>query len=113
MHSDTTDVLETWDNDGFLIGLRQATEISEYQNGLCFNCQKEGHCWCQCKECLSPELQQLADKQNKEREECQKKALNPQGGMGVKGGHTPTPLAEVNPATSQAPGAPPSKWPIY
>ena len=34
------DFLETWYNNGFLIGLQQATEISEYQNGWCFNCQK-------------------------------------------------------------------------
>ena len=74
------DALETWYNDGFLIGLRQATEISEYRNGRCFNCQKEGHRWRQCKEPLSLELQELADKQDKECEEHKQKVLNPQGG---------------------------------
>ena len=103
---DTMDALESWYNDGFLIGLRQATEISEFWSGRCFNCQKEGHHWHQCKELLSPELQKLSDKQDKEREEQKKNSLNPQGGMGVKGGHAPTPLAGANLAVPQVPGAP-------
>ena len=74
---DTLDTLESWYNDGFLIGLRQAAEISEHRHGRCFNCQKEGHCWCQCKETLSPELQELFDRQDREQEERKKKALNP------------------------------------
>ena len=41
--TNTLDALETWYNDGFLIGLRQAAEVSELQHGRCFNCQKEGH----------------------------------------------------------------------
>ena len=57
----TVDALETWYNDGFLIGLCQAAEISEHRSGRCFNCQKEGHHWRQCKEILSPELQELSD----------------------------------------------------
>ena len=48
--NDTLDALETWYNDGFLIGLHQATEVSELRHGRCFNCQKEGHHWRQCKE---------------------------------------------------------------
>ena len=82
MLDDTMDTLESWYNDGFLIGLRQAAEL------------------------LSLELQELSDNQDKEREERKKKALNPQGGMGVKGGHIPTPLMAANPAVPQAPGAP-------
>ena len=39
----TLDALETWYNDGFLIGLHQAAEVSELRHGHCFNCQKEGH----------------------------------------------------------------------
>ena len=58
---DTVDALEMWYNDGFLIGLCQPTEISEHRSGRCFNCQKEGHRWCQCKEILSPELQELSN----------------------------------------------------
>ena len=100
------DALESWYNDGFLIGLRQAAEISKYRSGHCFSCQKEGHHWRQCKELISPELEELSDKQDKEQEEWRKKALNPQGGVGVKGGHTPTPLVGVNPAAPQVPGAP-------
>ena len=103
---DTMDALESWYNDGFLISLRQAATISESQSGRCFNCQKEGHYWRQCKETLSPELQELSDQQDREQEEWKKRSLNPKGGMGVKGGHTPTPLAEANPALPQAPGAP-------
>ena len=102
----TMDALESWYNDRFLIGLRQATEISEDRNGHCFNCQKEGHHWRQCKEPLSPELQDLSDKQDREREERQKKALNPQGGMGMKRGHAPTPLVGVSLAPPQTPDAP-------
>ena len=64
--NNTADTLESWYNNGFLIGLQQAAEIGEYRSGHCFNCQKEGHCWHQCKEPLSPELQELVDKQDKE-----------------------------------------------
>ena len=81
---DMMDALESWYNDGFLIGLRQATEISKYWIGHCFNCQKEGHCWHQCKEPLSLELQELSDKQDKEQDEWKKKALNPRG-LGSEG----------------------------
>ena len=65
--NETLDALETWYNDGFLIGLRQATEVSELRqhSGCCFNCQKEGHCWHQCKEPLSPELQEVSDQQDR------------------------------------------------
>ena len=73
----TLDALEMWYNDGFLIGLCQAAEISKHRSGRCFNCQKEGHRWCQCKEVLSSELQELSDRHNREREERKKKALNP------------------------------------
>ena len=100
------DALESWYNDGFLIGLRQAAVIRESWSGHCFNCQKEGHYWHQCKETLSLELQELSDKQDREQEERKKRSLNPKGGMGVKGGHAPTPLAGANPALPQAPGAP-------
>ena len=74
---DTVDTLEMWYNDGFLIGLRQAAEISKHRSGCCFNCQKEGHCWCQCKETLSLELQELSDRQDREWDKRKKKALNP------------------------------------
>ena len=41
--TDTLDALETWYNDGFLIGLCQAAKVSKLRHGRCFNCQKEGH----------------------------------------------------------------------
>ena len=104
--NDTLDTLETWYNDGFLIGLRQATEVSELRHGCCFNCQKEGHRWHQCKEPLFPELQEVSDQQDREREDRKKRALNPRGGMGMKGGHTSIPLARVSLALPQAPSRP-------
>ena len=102
----TVDALETWYNDGFLIGLCQAAEISKHRSGRCFNCQKDGHHWHQCKEILSLELQELSDQQDREPEERKKKALNPRGGMGMKGGHTPTLLAGISLAPPQAPNIP-------
>ena len=108
--NDTVDALETWYNDGFLVGLQQAAEISKYLSSHCFNCQKESHRWHQYKETLSPELQELSDKQDREQEERKKKTLNPQGGVGVKGGHALTLLAGVNPVAPPAPrGPPPSR----
>ena len=104
--NDTPDALETWYNNGFLIGLRQAAEVSEHRHGCCFNCQKEGHHWHQCKEPLSPELQEVSNQQDREREDRKKRALNPRGGMGMKGGHTPILLAGASPALSQVPGTP-------
>ena len=103
---DTEDALKMWYNDGFLIGLCQAAEISKHRSGRCFNCQKEGHHWCQCKETLSLEFQELSDQQDREWEERKKKALNPRGGVGMKGGHTPTPSVGVSQAPPQAPGTP-------
>ena len=102
--TDTLDALETWYNDGFLIGLCQAAEVSELSHGCCSNCQKEGHPWHQCKEPLSPELQEVSDQQDRECEDRKKRTLNPRGGMGMKGGHTPILLAGVSPAPPQAPG---------
>ena len=99
--SDTMDAPESWYNDGFLIGLRQATEISEYRSGRCFNCQKEGHHWRQCKEPLSLELQELSDKQDKESDEWKKKALNPRG-CGSEG--RPHPYTASGSQTGSAPG---------
>ena len=104
--TDTLDTLKTWYNDGFLIGLCQATKVSKLRHGRCFNCQKECHRWCQCKEPLSPELQEVSDQQDREREDRKKRALNPRGGMGMKGGHDPIPLAGVNLVLPQAPGVP-------
>ena len=104
--TDTLDTLETWYNDGFLIGLCQAAKVSELRHGRCFNCQKEGHRWCQCKEPLSPELQEVSDQQDREHEDRKKRALNPRGGMGMEGGHAPIPLVGVSPAPPQAPGVP-------
>ena len=75
------DILERWYSDGFLIRLRQATEISEYCNGKCFNCKKEGHHWHQCQEPLSLELQELAEKHDKEHKECEQRALNHWGAL--------------------------------
>ena len=49
-----------------LISLRQTAAISESRSGHCFNCQKEGHYWRQCKETLSLELQELSDQQDRE-----------------------------------------------
>ena len=102
----TMDALESCYNDGFLISLWQAAAISKSRSGHCFNCQKEGHYWHQCKKTLSPELQELSDQQDREREEQKKRSLNPKEGVGAKGGHAPTPLVEANPAPSQVPGAP-------
>ena len=104
--NDTLDTLETWYNDGFLIGLCQAVEVSELRHGRCFNCQKEGHRWRQCKESLSPELQEVSDQQDREREDRKKRSLNPQGGVGMKGGHTPIPLVGASPVLPQVPGTP-------
>ena len=104
--NDTLDALETWYNNRFLIGLRQAAKVSELRHGRCFNCQKEGHHWHQCKEPLSQELQEVSDQQDREREDWKKRSLNPRGGMGTKGGHAPIPLVGASPALPQVPSAP-------
>ena len=104
--TDTLDALESWYNDGFLIGLRQAAKVSKLRHRCCFNCQKEDHHWRQCKEPLSPELQEVSDQQDREREDRKKRALNPRRGVGMKGGHAPIPLAGVSLALPQVPGAP-------
>ena len=104
--NDTLDALETWYNDGFLIGLCQAAEVSELRHRRCFNCQREGHRWHQCKEPLSPELQEVSDQQDREHEDRKKRSLNPRGGVGTKGGHAPISLAGASPVPPQAPSTP-------
>ena len=104
--ADTVDALETWYNDGFLIGMCQAAEINKHRHGVCFNCQKEGHDWRQCKEVLSPELQELSNRQDREREEKKRKTLNPRGGVGMKGGHTPVTLVGISSAPDATRGGP-------
>ena len=111
--TDTMDTLETWYNDRFLIGLHQAAEVSELRHGCCFNCQKEGHHWHKCKEPLSPELQEVSDQQDREREDRKKTALNPRGGMGMKGGHAPIPLVESARHRLRHPALLPSRQCIY
>ena len=106
MLADTVDSLEVWYNDGFLIGLRQAAGISEHRTGRCFNCQKKGHRWHDCPEVLSPELQEISDQQDREREERKNKALNSRGGMVRKGGHAPIPLVGISLVPAPAPDAP-------
>ena len=96
--NDTLDALKTWYNDGFLIGLCQVVGVSELWHSRCFNCQKEGHRWRQCKEPLSPELQEVSDQQDREHDDRKKRALNPLGGMGMKGGHAPIPLVGASPS---------------
>ena len=71
-------ILEKWYSDGFLIGLRQATDISKFHNCKYFNCQKEGHHWSQCQENLSLELQELVEKQ--EHKERKQRTLKPKRG---------------------------------
>ena len=44
---DTVDALQSWYNSSVS---GQAAAISKCQSGHCFNCQKEGHYWHQCKE---------------------------------------------------------------
>ena len=95
---DTVDALESWYNDRFLIGLWQASAISESRSGHCFNCQKEGHYWRQCKETLSPELQELSDQQGGVEEEV----FKPQRGHGSEGRPCPYTLSGSKPGA--APG---------
>ena len=104
--NDTLDALGTWYNEGFLIGLRQAAEVSELRHGRCFNCQKEGHRWHQCEEPLFPECKEVSNQQDRECEDRKKRSLNPQGGVGTKGGHAPILLAGASPALPQVPGTP-------
>ena len=111
--NDTLDALGTWYNDGFLIGLCQAAEVSELRHGRSFNCQKEGHHWHQCKEPLSPELQEVSDQQDRECEDRKKRSLNPRGGMGTKGGHAPILLVGASPAPPQVPAPLPSRRCVY
>ena len=112
--NDTLDTLETWYNDGFLIGLRQAAEVSELRHGHCFNCQKEGHRWCQCKEPLSPELQEVSDQQDREREDRKKRSLNPSRGRGDEGRPHPYTISGSQPgAASGTQHPPPSRQCVY
>ena len=100
---DTVDALESWYNNGFLIGLWQAAAISKSRSGRCFNCQKDGHYWCQCKETLSPEPQELSNQIDREREEQKKRSLNTKGGHGSKGRPHPYTLSGSQPGAT--PGA--------
>ena len=100
---DTVDALESWYNDGFLIGLWQAATIIESRSGRCFNCQKEGHYWCQCKETLSRELQELFRSTRQGARGTEEKVFKPQGGHGNEGRPCPYTLSRSQPGAT--PGA--------
>ena len=74
--------------------------ISESRSGLYFNCQKEGHYWHQRKETLSPELQELSDQQDREREDRKKKVFKPQRGHGSEGRPCPYTVSGSQPGTT-------------
>ena len=48
----------------------------------------------------------MSDQQDREREDRKKRSLNPRGGVGTKGGHTPIPLAGASPVPPQVPSTP-------
>ena len=45
----------------------------------------------------------MSNQQDREREDRKKRSLNPQGGMGKKGDHTPIPLVGASPVPPQVP----------
>ena len=56
---------------------------------LCFNCSQGGHHWADCTEPLKDSLKQAKEGVNREIQENQEKQLNPNGGAGGNGAHTP------------------------
>ena len=98
---DTVDALESRYNDGFLIPPK-LLRLANPRVAIASTTRKKVT-WCQCKETLSPELQELSDQQDREQEEWKEKIFKPQGGVGVKGGHAPTPL--VGASLAPPPGA--------
>ena len=76
-------------NEGYYIGvINTADEMSQHLR-LCFNCGQGGHYWADCTEPLKDSLKQAKERVNREIRENQEKQLNPNGGTGGKGAHTP------------------------
>ena len=105
--TDTSDALETWYNDRFLIGLRQAAlRLANSDTGTALIARRKATVGINVRSPFPPELQEVSDQQDREREDRKKRALNPRGGVGMKGGHAPIPLVGVSLAPPQAPGVP-------
>ena len=74
---------------GYYIGVINTADEMSRRLRLCFNCGQGGHYWVDCTEPLKDSLKQAKERVNWEIRENQEKQLNPNGGAGGKGAHTP------------------------
>ena len=82
------DLEDAYDEGYYIRVINTADEMSRHLH-LCFNCSRGGHYWADCTEPLKDSLKQAKERVNREIRENQEKQLNPNGGAGGKGAHTP------------------------
>ena len=92
---------DAYDEVYYIGVINTADEMSQCLR-LCFNCGRGGHYWAVCTEPLKDSLKQAKERVNREIRENQEKQLNPNGGAGGKGAHTPQAMpASANTAKAQ------------
>ena len=82
---------EAYDEGYYIRVVNTADEMSRRLR-LCYNCGLAGHYWADCTEPLSDSLKLAKERLNQGIREKQENQLNPNGGAGGKGAHTPQPM---------------------
>ena len=75
--------------DGYYCCAVHNVEQTEHFFGACFNCQDEGHQWCNCPQQLRPALQEIKDKVGQDGNRLNVFGDNGSKGAGVVGGKIP------------------------
>ena len=76
-------------DEGYYIGVINTVDDMSRRLRLCYNCGRGGHYWADCTEELKDFLKRAKERTNREMRDNQANQLNPNGGAGGKGAHTP------------------------
>ena len=97
-------------DEGYYIGVINTADEMSWHLRLCYNCGLFGHYWVDCTESLSDSLKLAKERINRGIREKQENQLNPNGGAGGKGAHTPPGNAGQGPELNSSRPTPSTYW---